>query len=242
MIIGQRDELLSPAERGPGIAGVGADNLILGDGNHHSSGSSCQICRSHGSLRLLFLVLQQFLNSRFQLHGEFNMDESLSQGLPDVALSQSLALQEDLEEVRSYELGDFASAVAVEHPVESDVVVAGDGVVGDVGVLHVLAPPLHLAHCEFELASLVPAAFLGGDRLVQKAVSHRIKKYQSRVGILNAPPLASQHFEAQIAGIQFFRGVWNTYKRNNEVLKASALTFEYFCDGNQSIYLFGSFG
>lgn len=69
-------------------------------------------------------------------------------------------------------LGDFSSAVAVKYSEETDVIIAWDGVVGYIGILHVPPPTLHLADCVFVVAIFIPCLFFGCNWFVQKTISH----------------------------------------------------------------------
>ena len=56
--------------------------------------------------------------------------------------------------------------MSVENSIKSNVIVARDGIVGNVGIFHVLPPPLHLAGSILEELVLFPVKFFGGDRFI----------------------------------------------------------------------------
>lgn len=90
---------------------------------------------------------------------------------------QCFSLEKYLQKMRSHVLGDLSSSMAVEDPIETHVRESRDVVIGDVGVLHIFAPTLHLTNRVFVVAVFLPFLFLGGNRLIQKAIAHY---YQSK--------------------------------------------------------------
>lgn len=71
-----------------------------------------------------------------------------------------------------YVFRDLSSAVAVKDSIEGHIGETRNLIVGDVGVLHIFTPSLHLAGCVFVIAILLPVLFFGGDRFIQKTIAH----------------------------------------------------------------------
>lgn len=69
-------------------------------------------------------------------------------------------------------LRDLPPSVAVEDSEEADVIIAWDGIVGDVGIFHVLPPALHFADCILQGFVFFPSLLFGGDWFIQKVVTH----------------------------------------------------------------------
>ena len=77
------------------------------------------------------------------------MNERLGECLSVVAFLESFPFEEDLKKVGCYILGDLASSMTIKDTEESELVIFREGVIGYIGVLHVLAPSLHLTDCIF---------------------------------------------------------------------------------------------
>jgi len=146
--------------------------LLLGNSYHNSCCSRIQLVLKSSPFQLLAFVLQELLDSWFELHHEFNLDEGLGEGLSEVTFFECFSLEKDLQEVGSHVLGYLSSSMSVEHSVESHVRESWDVVIGNKGILHIFPPSLHFADGILVVSVLFPILLLGGDRLIQKAISH----------------------------------------------------------------------
>jgi hypothetical protein len=81
-------------------------------------------------------------------------------------------------------LRDLPPSVAVEDSEEADVIIAWDGIVGDVGIFHVLPPALHFADCVLQGFVFFPSLLFGGDWFIQKVVTHY--KYGLASGVIES--------------------------------------------------------
>jgi hypothetical protein len=75
------------AEGCSGVSGVGTDYFVFGDGYNNCCTSGLEIL--FGDIVHfgdIFFVLDEFLDGGFHFHHEFNMDEGLLQGFPNMTI------------------------------------------------------------------------------------------------------------------------------------------------------------
>ena len=76
--------------------------------------------------------------------------------------------------------GNLSSSMSIKNSIKCKVIISRYGVIGYIGIFHVLSPSLHFTGSILERLIFFPILFFGGDRFIQKIVAHYYKNYEAK--------------------------------------------------------------